>query len=333
MKAAAVFGVKDIRVVDVSDPKCEPDGVIIDIKACGICGSDMHVYNSGLLLEDSTKEIDGFKIIGHEFTGEIVEVGKDVKDFKVGDRVASVHNKGGMAEYTEVHGNRLKNLYKLPESLDYITAATLEPFCNPVHSYHLEEPKDDDTVSIFGSGVIGLGYLQVVKAYTNAKTIVVDVSKFRLNMARNIGADIVINAREEDPVKKIKEITGEHYVRYQKKTAGGCDISVDCAGIPLTFAQSLEVLKPEYGTAIIAAIYEDNVTIDPNMVIFKYMKILGSMGYFPNETEEALNLISSGKVNRNILVTHRIPLDKAPEAFKIQGNPEESVKVMAMCDI
>jgi len=330
MKAAAVFGVKDIRPVDVPDPKCEPDGVVIMVKACGICGSDMHVYNSGLLLEDSTKEIGGYRIIGHEFTGEIVEVGENVKSFKIGDRVASVHNKGGMAEYNEVHGKRLENLYKIPDNLHYTTAATLEPFCNPVHSFHLKEPDDNNTVAIFGSGVIGLGYLQVVKAYTKAKTIITDISEFRLSIAKQIGADIIINAMEEDPIKKIKELTGDYYVRYQKKTAAGCDIAIDCAGIPLTFAQTMEVLKPEYGTAIIAAIYEDEVKIDPNMVIFKYMEILGSMGYWPNETEEALNLISSGKVNRDILITHNFRLDEVEKAFKVQGNAAESIKVMVI---
>ena len=330
MKAAAVFGVKDIRMVNVSDPKCEPDGVIIKVKSCGICGSDMHVYNSGLLLEDSTKEIDGYRIIGHEFTGEIIEVGEEVKSFKKGDRVASVHNKGGMAEYTEVHGKRLKNLYKIPDNLTYTTAATLEPFCNPVHSFHLKEPKDSDTVAIFGSGVIGLGYLQVVRAYTKAKTIITDISEFRLNIAKKIGADIIIDAREEDPIKKIKELTGDYYVRYQKKTAGGCDIAIDCAGIPLTFAQTMEILKPEYGTAIIAAIYEDEVRVDPNMIIFKYMQILGSMGYWPNETEEALNLIASGKVNRDILITHKFSIDEVAKAFETQGNAAESIKVMVI---
>jgi len=330
MKAAAVFGIKDIRLVNVSDPKCEPDGVIIKVKACGICGSDMHVYNSGLLLEDSTKEIDNYRIIGHEFTGEIVEVGEDVKSFKIGDRVASVHNKGGMAEFNEVYGKRLNNLYKIPENLNYITTATLEPFCNPVHSFHLKEPDDSNTVAIFGSGVIGLGYLQVVKAYTKARTIITDISDFRLNIAKQIGADIVINAKNENPVKKIKEITGDYYVRYQKKTAGGCDISVDCAGIPLTFAQTMEVLKPDYGTAIIAAIYEDEVKLDPNMIIFKYMEILGSMGYYPNETEEALNLIASGKVNRDILITHKFSIDEVLKAFVTQGNAQESIKVMVI---
>jgi len=328
MKAAAYFGVKDIRIVDIKKPEIDDHGVLIKMRACGICGSDVHVYNSGLLLEDSTKEVDNYRIIGHEFTGEIVETGRNVRGFKTGDRVVSVHNKGGMAEYVEVPGDRLKNLFILPNGLKYETAATLEPLCNPTHSFHLREPRDDETVAIFGSGIIGLGYLQNVKARTKARTIIVDVSDRRLEVAKKCGADIVINARKEDPVKKIKEITGDYYVRYQKKSAGGCQVSVDCAGTPLTLQQCFEVLHPEKGTAIIAAIYEDEAIIDPNMLLFKYMTVHGSMGYFEHETQEALDLIASGKVNRDILISHTLPLEKAPEGFAIQADPVESMKVI-----
>jgi len=328
MKAAAFFGVKDIRVVDVKKPEVEDDGVLIKMKACGICGSDMHVYNSDLLTKDSTKEMDGYRIIGHEFTGVIVKVGNKVNNFKTGDRVASVHNKGGMAEYIEVHGDRLKNLFNIPEGISFETAATLEPFCNPMHSFHLRKPKDGETVAVFGLGIIGLGYLQIVKANTNAKTIAVDISEIRLKTAEKIGADVVINAREEDPVKKIKELTGEHYVRYQDKTAGGCDISIDCAGMPLTLGQCFEVLKPENGTVVIASIFEDMFTVDPNMIVLKYMQILGSMGYYVSETKEALDLIAGKKVNRDILISHRFPLEQAAEAFHAQSNANESIKVM-----
>ncbi len=328
MKAAAFFGVKDIRVVDVKKPEVEDDGVLIKMKACGICGSDMHVYNSDLLTKDSTKEMDGYRIIGHEFTGVIVKVGNKVNNFKTGDRVASVHNKGGMAEYIEVHGDRLKNLFNIPEGISFETAATLEPFCNPMHSFHLRKPKDGETVAVFGLGIIGLGYLQIVKANTNAKTIAVDISEIRLKTAEKIGADVVINAREEDPVKKIKELTGEHYVRYQDKTAGGCDISIDCAGMPLTLGQCFEVLKPENGTVVIASIFEDMFTVDPNMIVLKYMQILGSMGYYVSETKEALDLIAGKKVNRDILISHRFPLEQAAEAFRAQSNANESIKVM-----
>ncbi|MEM4246448.1 MAG: alcohol dehydrogenase catalytic domain-containing protein, partial [Candidatus Bathyarchaeia archaeon] len=208
MKAAAVVGVRDIEVVDIPIPKVEHDGVLIKVKACGICGSDLHVYNSGLLVEDSTKQISGFSIIGHEFAGEVVEVGRDVKDFEIGDRVSSIHNKGGMAEYCEVHGDKLKNLFKMPEAVSYEAAATLEPLCNPIHSFHLRVPKDNETVAIFGLGAIGLGYLQILKTYRKSKAIAVDISKIRLDMARRLGADVVIDANRDDPVDRIKELTG-----------------------------------------------------------------------------------------------------------------------------
>lgn len=328
MKAAAFIGKKDIQLVDVEDPKAGDDGVLIEVHACGICGSDIHVYNSDLLTEDSTKIIDDYRIIGHEFTGEVVEVGRNVENFKAGDRVASVHNKGGMAEYVEIPGNRLGNLFKLPDSLNFITAATLEPMCNPMHSYHLREPKDGETVAILGAGILGLGYLQIVKAYSRVQTIIVDVSNRRLETARKIGVDIPINAREEDAVKKIKDITGEHLVRYQEKTAGGCDVTVDCAGLALTFNQSLELLKPEGGSAVIAAVYEEKVTIDPNMVMFKYMNIFGSMGYYPSESAEALSLIAEGRVNRDLLISHTLPLSDVAEGFALQANPAESMKVI-----
>ncbi|WP_455365084.1 zinc-dependent alcohol dehydrogenase [[Eubacterium] cellulosolvens] len=328
MKAAAVLGKRDIRVVDVSQPVVADDGVLIKVNTCGICGSDLHVYKSNLLLEDSTKLIDGYKVIGHEFVGEITDIGSGVKDFQVGDRVVSVHNKGGMAEYIEVHGERLRNLFKIPPHLTFETATTLEPLCNPMHSFHLREPKDNETVALFGLGIIGLGYLQIVKAYTDAKIIAIDVSRIRLEMAKKLGAETAINAREEDPVRKIKELTGDHYVRYQDKTAGGCDISVDCAGIPLTFQQALESLKPIGGTAVISAIYEGDVDVDPNMIVFKYMAILGSMGYSEAETREALDLLASGRVNRDILITHRFPLERVDEAFAVQANADKSIKVL-----
>jgi threonine dehydrogenase-like Zn-dependent dehydrogenase len=328
MKAAAFFGVKDIRVVEIKKPEIKEDGVLLKMRACGICGSDMHVYNTDLLTEDSTKLIEGYRVIGHEYTGEVVEVGKKAKGFKIGDRVASVHNKAGMAEYIEVPGDRLKNLHRIPEGTSFETAATLEPFCNPTHSFHMREPKDKETVAIFGAGIIGLGYLQLVKAYTKARTIICDVSELRLGVAAKIGADVVINAREKDPVAEIKKLTGDNYVRYQKKTAGGCDVAIDCAGFALTLLQAFEVLKPENGTLIIASIFEEEISIDPNMIVFKYMSVLGSMGYYDHETVEALNLIGTKKVNRDILVTHKIPLEKAAEGFRIQGNSRESVKVV-----
>ena len=330
MKACAFFGKRDVRIVDIPVPEVPDDGVLIRMRACGICGTDMHVYNSELLVEASTKVMSGYKIIGHEFSGEIVEVGAKGIGFEVGDRVSSVHNKGGLAEYVAVSGDRLKNLFKLPPHVPYRTAATLEPFCNPVHSYHMRELVDDETVAIFGSGVIGLGYLQVLRANSNARAIVVDISDYKLEFAERIGASEIVNAKRVDPVKRIKELTGEHHVRYHPLTAGGCDVAIDCAGIPITMQQCLEVLKTEAGVAILAAIYENDVPIDANIVVLKYMSVLGSMGYYPEETAEALKLIADGRVDRDILITHTLPLEEVEEGFAIQGDPDASVKVVML---
>ncbi|KKK64503.1 hypothetical protein LCGC14_2983550, partial [marine sediment metagenome] len=99
-------------------------------------------------------------------------------------------------------------------------------------------------------------------------------------------------------------------------------------GIPKTFLQCLDVLKPENGTAIIASIFENEISLDANTIVFKYMSITGSMGYYPSETAEALDLIVNRKVDRDILITHRLPLDKAAEGFRVQGDSGKSVKVM-----
>lgn len=328
MKAAAYLGKREIRIVEVPVPKVVNDGVLVKMKACGICGTDMHVYKSGIMVEDSTKLIDGYRIIGHEFSGEIVDKGKGVSRYQVGDSVASVHNKGGMAEYIEIHGESLKNLFTFPRGVSFITTATLEPLCNPLHSYYLQVPRKNEIVAIFGAGIIGLGYLQIVKHKTEAETIVVDVSDLRLEKAKRIGATHVINALHEDPVQKIKRLTGEYSVRYHKESAGRCDITIDCAGLPLTFRQCLELVKPQNGTMIIAALYEKSAAIDPNTILLKYMSVLGSMGYLESETREALDLIVQEKIDRGMLVTHQFPLEKVEEAFSKQGNPEESVKVM-----
>ena len=330
MKAAAFFGRKDIRVVDVEEPVAGNDGVVVSVHACGICGTDMHVFNSELFIEASTKVIDGHRIIGHEFIGDIVEVGPEVTGWQVGDRVASVHNKGGMAEYVHVPGRWLKDLYRLPPDLPDKAAVTLEPFCNPVHSFHLREPRDGDTVAIFGCGIIGLGYLQMVKAHARVRTVVVDLSPLRLDMARKLGADLVINARETDPVQEIMKFTGEHYVRYLNKPSGRCDIAIECAGQPVTLEQALQVVKPVDGTVIVAAAYEDILPLDPNLLLLKHISLYGSMGYKDEEAAEALRLISSGKVQRDLLVTHTFPLEQAHEAFRVQGNLSVSIKVVVV---
>ena len=331
MKAAAFFGKKDVRLVDLEEPVAGRDSLVMKVRACGICGTDVHAFNWDLLTGSVTATIDGHRIFGHEFAGEIVEVGKDVVGWRVGDRAASVHNRGGMAEYARVPGNRLKDLYRIPAHLPYAVAATLEPLCVSVHCFHLRPPADGETVAIFGCGVIGLGYLQAVKAYTRARTIVVDVSPLRLETARKLGAAAALNAAEVDPVREIKNLTGEYPMRHYKTPAGGCDIAIECSGKPAVLNQALEVLKPARGVAIIAGVYEQILpAIDPNTVMLKNMTVLGSQGFNDEEVDESLRLMAGGQVLRAPLVSHTIPLERAPEAFLVQSDPAVSVKVVVV---
>jgi len=329
MKAAAWLGKQDIRVVEVAKPTAGGDGLVLRMHACGICGSDLHAFNADLLTQSVTKLIDGYRIIGHEFAGEVTEVGPEVTGWKVGDRAASVHNRGGMAEYVYIPHDHLKDLYPIPPDLAYTTAATLEPFGVSVHCFHLQEPAEGQTVAIFGCGAIGLGYLQAVKAAARVRTIVVDVSTLRLGTAHKLGADVVLNARETDPVQAIKKLTGEYPMRHYKTPAGGCDLVIECSGKPAVLNQALEVLKPANGTAIIAGVYEEILpAIDPNILMMKNMTVFGSQGFTDKEIDESLRLMTSGKVQRGPLVSHTFPLERAAEAFRVQCNADVSIKVV-----
>jgi threonine dehydrogenase-like Zn-dependent dehydrogenase len=328
MKAVAVLGKKDLRVVEVAKPSAGRDGAVVRMHASGICGSDLHVVNADLWTTALTQVVDGYRIIGHEFSGEIVETGPDVTQWKVGDRVTSVHNKGGMAEYVRIPAERLKDLYRVPPHVSYEIAATLEPLCTPMHAFNLRQPKDGDTVAIFGYGIIGLGYLQVVKSRTIARTIVVDVSPLRLDIARKLGADVALNARETDPVREIKALTEDRLMRYHPKSSGGCDIALEAAGRGGTLDQAMEVVKPIDGAVMVPAGYEDTVLFDVNQVVTNNIALCGCWGYSGDEPAEAFQLITSGQARRDLLVTHTFPLEQAAEAFRVQGDATRTVKVV-----
>ncbi len=334
MKAVAVLGKKDLKVVDVQRPSAGRDGVLVRMHASGICGSDLHVVNADLWTMALTVPMDGYRIIGHEFSGEIVEVGPDASaaGWKVGDRVTSVHNKGGMAEYVRVPDERLADLYRVPPNVSYEVAATLEPLCTPMHAFNLRRPKNSDTVAIFGCGVIGLGYLQVVKAYTTARTIVVDVSPVRLDVARKLGADVVLNARETDPVREIKALTEDRPMRYHPKSSGGCDVALEAAGRAGTLDQAMEVVKPIDGAVVVPAGYEDHVPFDVNQVVTKNIAVFGCWGYTGDEPAEAFRLITSGQAPRDMLITHTFPLEQAVEAFAVQGDASRAIKVILVSE-
>ena len=186
MKAAVFHGPLDIRVEDVKEPTLEEGDTLIKVKACGICGSDLHAYKLGLFHEVGLPVNSGM-ILGHEFSGEIVRVTGNQQEFRVGDRVTAMCM-GALAEYVKIPAWLSPLMLKFPPEISYEEAATCEPLTTSFNAVNLANPANGETHVILGVGGIGLGILQVIKSRCSAKVIAVDLSDKRLDLAKKLGA-------------------------------------------------------------------------------------------------------------------------------------------------
>ncbi len=333
MKVAAFSDKRKLKIVETQYPKLSPDGIIIKIKTCGICGSDLHVFNKGLFLETSTKDVNGYKVLGHEFAGEIVEIGENINGFKIGDRVICAHIKGGFAEYIQVEGViKNINVFNLPNEISFEEAATLEPLFTSYHAVLVSQPESCDTVTIIGTGIIGIGILQILKTLYSTTVIVTDISNERLKMAKDLNADYVINSRDVNFIEKINEITGSINVRYLTDPSPKSDIVYDCAGTAITPEQACKIVKPVSGKIILLALYEKISNVNFNFLVAKNAVIYGSLGYYPKEVLQCINLVRSGKINRKALITHEYLLNEIQTAFEEQLKINEAFKTIIVME-
>jgi len=336
MKAAVYYGAGDIRIEEVGYPEVEPNGIVIQVKACGICGSDMHIYKLG-----GRDQIPAGLIMGHEFSGDVVDVGVNVTDIKKGDRVIATGVKpcgecywcqqeqpmlctqmqiigigfpGAFAEYVSVPTTILNmNVFPL-NNLSYEVGATAEPLCVAVYAATTAEPAPEHNVVVLGAGTIGQCVTQVLKAIGVNQVIVSETSKKRRELAKAMGADVVIDAATENPLKRVAQATGML----------GADTVIECAGVPATFHQSLEMVR-RGGKIMIVGVYEQPIEWEPISMIMKNIRMIGCLGGgFP----QAIEYLQSGKVNTKPLISHEFPLDKAKEAFETQLKADESIKVL-----
>jgi 2-desacetyl-2-hydroxyethyl bacteriochlorophyllide A dehydrogenase len=333
MKAAVMHGARDIRTETVPDPVVEPNGVIIKVKACGVCGSDLHVYK---------RDDQAGTIFGHEFSGDVVEVGSQVKDIRPGMPVTAIGFKpcgkcfwcaqgkghrcsdmaligyqfpGAMAEYVQVPSAALgRNVFLLPEELTYEDGASVEPLSIAYFSVTRAQPKADETMAVIGLGVIGLNAVQVLKALGVSQVVASGRRPSRLEAARAFGAHIVIDAAKEDTVEVVREATGNL----------GVNTVMECAGKQETFDQAVALARGG-GKILLVGVYEEPLSWDPLSVIIKNLSLIGCLGgNFPASIE----LIKSGQVRVKPMITHRFTLDQAAEAFQTQLQDPGAIKVM-----
>ncbi|MHA2009197.1 MAG: zinc-dependent alcohol dehydrogenase [Promethearchaeota archaeon] len=336
MKAAVYHGPRDIRIEEVEDPEIQDDQILVNVKACGICGSDLHLYKLNLFKEGLVRPSEKGGIPGHEFSGIVEKVGSKVTGIKENDRVA-VAAFGGMAEYVPVTVVQGFNVVQIPSEVTYEEAATLEPLSNSYHAMMNGNPSKGENIVIYGAGTIGLGIIQCSNAFEvdMNKIITIDFSDYRLNIAKQLGADEVINVGKKDPYMELIRLVGSSPFIYNPTISfPNVDIVYDCAGYMKEFKDSIalqqasNIVRPFTGRIVVHGLFEDKIPFDFNSMVGKQITIMGSYGFTPEAVEKCLELLRTNKVDRSKIISHEFPLDNAKEAFEIQCNIEESIKVI-----
>ena len=353
MRAAVLRGARDVAVETVADPAAGSDGIVIRVEATGICGSDMHAYAGALG--------DAGQILGHEFAGEVVEVGPAVEGIAVGDRVTGspavdcgscprclegypllcerqagnvlgAGLPGSFAEYLRIPSARLgRSVFRLPDGVDWETGATAEPLGVGLHVAWLARARPTETAVVLGLGPIGLATVQALKVEGIGRVIGVDVSPVRLALAERLGADVVVDASRESTVERLQELTGKGQSGYGGGSAGAnADIVCECAGLPETLRDALQIVR-RGGRLVVVALYERLAEIDVNQLVIKELVVRGSFGYGAGGFtgfRDALALLAAGRVDTRPWITHRFPLTAAADAFRAQADRTSAVKVL-----
>ncbi len=346
MKNNAVFmhGTNNMVTKEIPVPVPQANEVLIKIKVVGICGSDVHYYQHGKIGDNI---VEGDFILGHESAGEVVKIGSEVKDLKVGDRVTLEPGKTcGKCKYCKqgkynlcpdveffatppyhgVFANYVTHpedmCFKLPDNVSYTEGALVEPLAVGLHASDTGEVKLGDTVVIFGSGCIGLVTLLSCKAKGASRVYVVDVLQNRLDTATKLGADAVINAKDVDAIKKIDELTDGQ----------GADVVIDTAGSDITVKQTADVVS-RGGIVVLVGMTPNDETS------FNFMRLMEKEGQirtifrYRNLYPVAINSISSGAINVNSIVSNEYDFDHVKEAFDfVVNNAKDVVKAVINID-
>ncbi len=353
MKAALWYKKGDVRVEEIEEPKVVEGAVKIKVKWCGICGSDLHEYLGGPIfipvgqphpLSGNTAPV----VLGHEFSGEVVEVGQGVTRFKAGDRVvvepivacgkcpACKEGKynlceslgfhglcgsgGGFAEYTVFPE---EFIHKIPDNMSYEQAALIEPITVALHSLRMANFRTGDTALVLGSGPIGIATIECLKAAGAKQIIVLQRKSIRQEYAKRSGADVVLDPNEVDVAAEVKKLTN----------GVGVDICFETTGAQIGFQTGIDSLKYD-GTMVITSIWEKEINFNPNSLVFTEKKLVGTIAY-RHEFPAVIAQMSDGRIKAEGYITSRISLDDIVEkGFGALTGPEKKkhVKIIVTPD-
>jgi threonine dehydrogenase-like Zn-dependent dehydrogenase len=333
VKASVVTGPGETRVIEVPKPTIGPNGVLVKMRACGICGSDAFYISIGGLREGHTP-------LGHEPAGEVAEVGADVTGIAVGDHVVinpmaapgGIIGNGGptgaLADYLLIEDAvRGQSIEVIPAHVPFEVAALNEPMAVARHGVNQCKPKPSDKVVIFGAGPIGLGATIAFKSLGVEHVIVVDLIPGRLEKALEVGADAVINTAGQDAgavANRLTELHGTDESMFPGKA--GTDIYFDAAGAPTVIDTALAAAKRGARLGVVA-VHKKPVAVDFINLMSNEITIVGSMGY-PDEIFEVTEDLVANWEKYAVIVSHTIPFVDVDEALRTACTPGAADKVV-----
>ncbi|MBI5101716.1 MAG: alcohol dehydrogenase catalytic domain-containing protein [Nitrospirae bacterium] len=337
MKAAVYYGKGDVRIEEMPIPSAGPGELIVRVRASGICGSDvMHWYRAGR----------GPLVLGHEMSGEVVDIGEGVKDYEKGDRIAASHHvpcntchyclndhhtvcdtlrrtnffPGGFAEYLRLPPiNVERGIYRLPDSVSFEEATFIEPLGCVYRGQRLAGNGLGLSVLVIGSGISGLLHVQLARALGSSIVVSTDISRFRRDAAKRLGADEALSAEDDVPAR-FKEINSGRLADIVILTAGSVSAitqafrSVERGGSILFFA-------PASGGTPVELPVND---------LFWRNEISLTSSYAANYDEhmKALELIRQKKVDVSAMITHILGLEETAKGLHLVEEAGESLKVI-----
>jgi len=338
MKAALLYGVRDLKVEDVAMPKLERGEVLVKVKAATTCGTDLKIFQRGYV----EGVISLPTIFGHEWAGDVVEVGEGLDWPKKGMRVRAGNSApclhcamcqkgkynlcenmiwlwGAYAEYIKVPARMVfVNMQEIPPQVAYEEAAITEPLACVLHGVDEARLKLGDTVAIIGAGPIGLLHLLTVRRMGAAKVMMIDLVDERLKFAEKLGADVTINGKTGDAVERVRQLTGGY----------GADVVIEAIGLPATWEQALRLVRKggtvlEFGGCPPGT----EVRVSTEMLHYGEVTVLGAFHATPLHFRKALDLIASGTIDVRPLVTRRMMLEEIVQAFEILATSKTEIKI------
>ncbi|MEM3586367.1 MAG: alcohol dehydrogenase catalytic domain-containing protein [Candidatus Jordarchaeaceae archaeon] len=316
-------------IEEVEEPKPKANEVVVEVEASALCGTDLHILD-GTLLNKAYKQPP--IIIGHEWAGTVVEVGSAASKFKVGDRVFSapsfscgickfclegrpnlcdkrgvfgLHAPGSNAEFIAAPQ---ESLYHLPKGISFKIGCLIgDTLGTAYHAIRRAQIQPGDIVALWGLGPVGMTIAQMAKIAGASKLIAIDVVPSRLEQITKLGiADLAINSKEKDVVKEIRELTG----------GIGADITIEATGVDMALGQAFDALR-KGGKLLLVGTHSKNFNLWSLAVMYREISLIGTFAHVPVEAERFVNLVESGRVKLEPLITHEFGLDEVNTAFEL----------------